>query len=48
MTVDHRPLLARGAAGKVRAVVLGIVGCALLGGCLAAALVVHYTTPKER
>lgn len=48
MTVDHRPLLARKADLVVRATLLGIAGLALLGGGLAAALVVHLTTPKEK
>lgn len=47
MAVDHRPQLERGADRKVAAILLGIVGCALLGGGLAAAVVVHLTTPKE-
>ncbi|NUP03552.1 MAG: hypothetical protein HOW59_37080 [Nonomuraea sp.] len=45
--VDHRPHLERGAPQKIRAVLLGIAGCALLGGGLAATLVVHLTTPPK-
>jgi hypothetical protein len=45
--VDHRPQAERGADQTVIAILLGIVGCALLGGGLAAALVAHLTTPKE-
>ena len=45
--VDHRPQLERSAGRALRVIALGIAGCALLGGGLAAALVVHLTTPKE-
>ena len=45
---DHRPLLERGARRALLTVALGIAGCALLGGGLAAAVVIHLTTPKEK
>lgn len=48
MTVDHRPQLERGADRALRVIVLGLAGCALLGAGLAAAVAVHYTTPKEK
>ena len=45
--VDHRPQLERGADQTVVAILLGILGCALFGGGVAAGLVVYLTTPKE-
>jgi len=47
MAVDHRPQLEREAPQILRAVVLGITGCALLGAGLAAATVIYLTKPKE-
>ena len=47
MPVDPRPALERGADQKVTAILLGIAGLALLCGGLAAALVVHLTTPPK-
>jgi len=48
MAVDHRPQLERGANRVAAAILLGIAGCALLGGGLAAGLVVHLTTPTPK
>ena len=48
MTVDHRPLLARKAPLIRRALYVGLIVCGLSGGCLGAAVAVHYTTPKEK
>ena len=45
MSVDHRPQAERAAVRAVRAMWLGIVGCALLGAAVAAEVALHYTTP---
>ena len=47
VVVDHRPYLERGADRAVRVIVLGIVGCALLGAGLAAGVVVYLTAPRD-
>lgn len=46
--MDSRPQLERTAATALRACVLLIAGCALLGGGLAAVGIVWLTTPKEK
>ena len=47
MSVDPRPLLERQARGVLVRAYLAIVGCAVLGGGLAASLVLIITQPKE-
>ena len=47
MSVDHRPQAQRVAVRAVRAMWLGIVGCALLGAGVAAKTAIYLTTPKE-
>jgi len=47
VSVDHRPLLERKARGVLVRAYLAIVGCAVLGGGLAASLVLIITQPSK-